>query len=147
MRVVEQDLCAQELAFEEMEEQYKQMKLELEAARVYAAGLRRRIEEADPDAVDISQMSVRDGIAQVLKDGALHRDKVLERVLAMGIHVGGEDPMNNLAAHLSKDKRFTTTGKRGIWKLVSPHRKAESRHLGSNGVIDLSAFQIESSEG
>ena len=36
----------------------------------------------------------------------------------MGVHVGGQDPINNVGAHLSIDPRFTNVG-RGVWGLAT----------------------------
>lgn len=49
----------------------------------------------------------------------LHRTVILERLVARGIHVGGEKPLNALSSYLSIGDNFKTEGtKTGIWTLI-----------------------------
>ncbi len=62
---------------------------------------------------------LRNAMAQILAaEGPLHRREVHDRLVEMGVHVGGQDPINNVGAHLSIDPRFTNVG-RGVWGLTT----------------------------
>ena len=49
----------------------------------------------------------------------LHRGTILERLVANGVHVSGQDKLRTLSAHLSHDKRFIPAS-RGEWTLANP---------------------------
>ena len=53
----------------------------------------------------------------LLAERPLHRTKILEKVQAWGIYVGGNTPVNSLGSYLSQDPRFKNIG-RGLWTLA-----------------------------
>ena len=55
----------------------------------------------------------------LVDDRPLHRKTILDRVVAAGVHVSGQDKLRTLSAHLSHDKRFIPAG-RGEWTLSQP---------------------------
>ena len=46
----------------------------------------------------------------------MNRRELLQYVVDMGIHVNGENPLNNIGAHMSNDARFESLGE-GMWGL------------------------------
>ncbi len=67
-----------------------------------------------------------DGIYQVLTtERPLHRRQVYERLEEMGMTIPGQDPVNNVGAHLSLDPRFMSVGG-GVWDLADPPERDES---------------------
>lgn len=67
-----------------------------------------------------------DGIYQVLTtERPLHRRQVYERLEEMGMTIPGQDPVNNVGAHLSLDPRFMSVGG-GVWDLADPPEHEES---------------------
>lgn len=74
---------------------------------------------------------IRDAIHEVLvAERPLHRKDIHDRLVAMGIHIGGNNPVNNVGAHLSLDPRFKNVGK-GIWDLandLNPVHNDNSQH-------------------
>ena len=83
--------------------------------------------------------SMRDAMAEILrKESPLHRRELHDRLVEMGVSVGGRDPVNNVGAHLSADDRFRNVG-RGMWDLTSPYERAgESEGFGnSDGSDDM----------
>ena len=61
---------------------------------------------------------LRNAVEEILAaEGPLHRREVHDRLVEMGVHVGGQDPVNNVGAHLSIDERFRNVGK-GVWELA-----------------------------
>ena len=64
---------------------------------------------------------LRDAMAEILADeGPLHRREVYDRLVERGVYVGGQDPVNNVGAHMSIDSRFVNVG-RGLWDLAASH--------------------------
>ena len=62
----------------------------------------------------------RDAIAEILAaEGPLHRREIHDRLVSLGVPIGGQDPINNVGAHLSIDSRFENVG-RGMWQLSEP---------------------------
>ena len=65
-----------------------------------------------------SSESLRDVIHEILSDEhPLHRREVHARLAERGVRVAGQDPVNNVGAHLSLDDRFMSLGG-GLWDLV-----------------------------
>ena len=62
---------------------------------------------------------LRDTIAQILDEAQtqLHYRVIYQKLLDIGIHVPGEDPVKNTGAHLSGDPRFVSMGQ-GEWTLA-----------------------------
>lgn len=68
---------------------------------------------------------IRDAMEEVLKsEGPLHRRKLYERLVERGWSIGGDDPVNNMSARLSMDRRFTSLGN-GVWGLAEALNNAE----------------------
>ena len=77
--------------------------------------------------------SMRAAMTEILRrEGPLHRREIHDRLVEMGVHVGGRDPVNNVGAHLSTDERFRNVG-RGMWDLASSGSSVESEDLGDSG--------------
>lgn len=67
-----------------------------------------------------------DAIYEVLTaERPLHRRQVHERLVEMGMTIPGQDPVNNVGAHLSLDPRFMSVGG-GVWDLADPPERDES---------------------
>ena len=67
-----------------------------------------------------------DAIHEVLTaERPLHRRQVYERLVEMGMTIPGQDPVNNVGAHLSLDPRFMSVGG-GVWDLADPPERDES---------------------
>ena len=70
--------------------------------------------------------SIGDAIYEILStERPLHRREVHNRLLEMGMKIPGQSPINNVAAHLSKDPRFKRGGG-GVWDLADPPQDDES---------------------
>lgn len=50
-------------------------------------------------------------------EGPQHRQVLLDRAQAQGIHIGGRDRLNQMSSYLSKDARFNSDGQ-GHWRLT-----------------------------
>ena len=76
---------------------------------------------------------IPDAIAEILaREGPLHRSVIYDRLVEMGVHIRGRDPVNNVGAHLSIDDRFKNVG-RGMWDLSKPgNETAEPERFGTN---------------
>ena len=67
---------------------------------------------------------ITDAILQILLEErpmhTMHRKKILEKVEAKGILLGGTDRIRTLSSYLSNDRRFVTDGQkgRGTWTLA-----------------------------
>lgn len=68
--------------------------------------------------------------AQILSDGRRRTSKELvEELKTHGVDIGGQDPVNNLAAYLSPDDRFESKRSEGGWGLVQgPHHAFADSH-------------------
>ena len=63
-------------------------------------------------------------MAEILAaEGPLHRQEIYESLVKLGVQIGGQDPINNLGAHLSLDSRFENVGV-GVWQLTEPRTEA-----------------------
>lgn len=102
----------------------------LESSERVSGGRRQRT--AEP-----SDSAMRDTMAEILaREGPLHRSAIYDRLVEMGVHIGGRDPVNNVGAHLSIDDRFKNVG-RGMWGLSKPgNETAEPERSGTNGEPD-----------
>ncbi len=81
--------------------------------------------------------SPRNVIAEILTaEGPLHRREIYDRLVRMGVQIGGQRPINNVSAHLSLDARFESVGN-GKWRLSEPREEA---------AIDADADQNDSDE-
>ena len=67
---------------------------------------------------------IRNNIHDILvEERPQHRTTIYERLQERGVHVSGQDPINNVGAHLSVDTRFKNVD-RGTWDLSeSPVRE------------------------
>ena len=64
---------------------------------------------------------ISDAILHILlEERPMHRKKILEKVEAKGVLLGGTDRIRTLSSYLSNDRRFVTDGQegRGIWTLA-----------------------------
>ena len=52
------------------------------------------------------------------REGPLHRREIHDRLVEIGVRIGGRTPINNVGARLSTDSRFKNVG-RGMWDLAS----------------------------
>ena len=63
---------------------------------------------------------IKDAIYEILQaEHPLHRKVILERVQALGLRVGGKNPLHTLGSHLSTDPRCQPTETRGVWTLAT----------------------------
>ena len=112
-------------ALKELEE--KKRKID-EQYRNVAAALR-YFEESKkgphPPPEESSTSNLGDAIYEILStERPLHRREVHNRLLEMGMKIPGQSPINNVAAHLSKDPRFKRGGG-GVWDLADPPQDDE----------------------
>ena len=77
-----------------------------------------------------TEKGMRDAMAEILaEEGPMGRREIHDRLVRRGVYVGGNDPVNNVGAHLSIDDRFKNVG-RGMWDLESSSGgSAESEEL------------------
>ena len=76
--------------------------------------------------------NLRDAMAEILAaEGPLHRREIYDRLMRLGVPIGGQDPINNVGAHLSIDSRFENVG-RGMWQLSEPGDEADIGENDSN---------------
>ena len=74
----------------------------------------------DPPAATSGGNSLNDAIFAVLsEESPLHRRDIYDRIVKMGVRVRGQDPVNNVTAHMSHDPRFHSIGG-GMWDFVNP---------------------------
>ena len=79
----------------------------------------------DPPAATSGGNSLNDAIFAVLsEESPLHRRDIHDRIVKMGVRVRGQDPVNNVTAHMSHDPRFHSVGG-GMWDFVNPPTTAE----------------------
>ena len=82
-----------------------------------------RIQGADDRIVTSPQVgTVRAQVTDIVeamlrKHGPQHRKALLQMVEASGVIVGGQSPVSNMSAYLSRDKRFRSNGD-GLWSIV-----------------------------
>lgn len=78
------------------------------------------IVESRPESEQASSkqaQALRDSIYEILsEEHPLHRRTIHDRLILRGVKVGGQDPVNTVGAHLSRDARFRNVG-RGEWDL------------------------------
>ena len=73
----------------------------------------------DPAQPTTPSDGLRNAISEILiaEGGPLHRRVIHSRLVESGVRIGGQDPVNNVGAHLSLDPRFRSIGD-GVWDLV-----------------------------
>ena len=100
---------------EELEEERDVLNLEIDSIRSAV-----NILESRPEVEYASSkqaQALRDSIYEILSEQhPLHRRTIYDRLVERGVKVGGQDPVNNVGAHLSRDSRFRNVG-RGEWDL------------------------------
>ena len=70
-----------------------------------------------------------DAIASILaREGPLHRRMIHDRLVEMGVRIGGQSPVNNVGARLSHDPRFRRLGE-GVWDLTESLVRDEATRL------------------
>jgi hypothetical protein len=77
-----------------------------------------------PSAVPLQEISttaaMKDAVRDFLSDknSPVSTKEIYDSISQMGVYVPGENPTNNLSAHLSRDPRFLSWGREG-WTLAS----------------------------
>ena len=67
----------------------------------------------------------------------IHRNDLYQHLVNLGIHVNGDNPVNNMTAHMSNDARFESVGE-GMWGLYEwthiemPTYMLDDDRLGAN---------------
>ena len=122
-----------------MQEKEKELFALQESIKVLRGAIR-EVELANDDTVTTphngtAKQEITDAIYDILlQHGPLHRDVILEKVRAMGIHVSG---INTLASYLSGDDRFKNIAK-GTWALKEELRETDSSNTeGRQAAINL----------
>ena len=105
----------------ECEEKLNRLREHLDNAKGYRSSITsvpsRIFGESQQQARSFREL-LTDTIYLVLRgERPLHRTDVLERVVAQGVHVGGNDPLSTIAPYMTSDARFTSDG-RGNWTLA-----------------------------
>ena len=77
---------------------------------------------------------MRDAIEDILSlNSPLHRREIHDRLVKMGVSIGGQDSVSNVSAHLSLDPRFENVD-RGLWALTgSSTERGQEESLYSEG--------------
>ncbi len=82
-----------------------------------------QVESSEQTRQRVPQGSLRDAMAEILAaEGPLHRREIYERLVRLGVQIGGQNPISNVSAHLSLDPRFENVGA-GVWQLTEPRTK------------------------
>ena len=80
---------------------------------------------------------LRNAMAAILaSEGPLHRRVIHDRLVEMGVHIGGRDPVANVGAPLSRDPRFRKLGD-GVWDLTDRTETSQLDTLDYSGEEDL----------
>ena len=74
--------------------------------------------------------------AILASEGPLHRRVIHDRLVEMGVHIGGRDPVANVGAPLSRDPRFRKLGD-GVWDLTDRTETSQLDTLDYSGEEDL----------
>ena len=127
--------------------------MDMEALQVAISSLRnaiREVELAEDDFVTTPHKGTfREEITGAMRKtleehGPLHRNVILEKVSARGLHIGGG--IRTVGAYLSADERFKNVGK-GIWALTEETEPlrigATSESNGYNPDFDLKGVDPE----
>ena len=150
LHAVRQDLYVKKAKLKGLEEECQWMSQVVEGMTVYVEEMERELKEANPDHTDDTfAMTMGDALVEVLADGEpMARKDICRRIEAMGIHVGGRNPVDTVGARLSGDrqKRFVTDGK-GNWHLRHPPVKVEASQHDANGSVELLGLQTGLAEG
>ena len=80
--------------------------------------------------------------AIIRAEGPQHRKKLLAKLEALGIVVGGQQPVSNMSAYMSRDHRFSAGGD-GVWYLADITDDDSPDSL----LISKAALQKSDSEG
>ena len=101
---------------EDREKQVEDLKTEEEAFRIVLRRLANFSSADRPTSPELLEAIYR----KLVDEGEpVHRKQILSHVQALGLHIRGQDPMNNMTAHMSNDARFESTKGVGMW---GPHR-------------------------
>lgn len=97
-----------------------------QAFSAHQSSARVQVENPEHAQHRVPEGSLRDAMAEILAaEGPLHRREIYERLVRLGVPIGGQDPINNLSAHLSLDSRFENVGV-GVWQLTEPQAEADA---------------------
>lgn len=78
---------------------------------------------------------LRDAIYEILStEGPLHRGVILELLEEKGVKIPGNNPNNNLGAHLSIDPRFIII-RRGVWGLADSAVEGDGSEWGTDSDV------------
>lgn len=89
-----------------------------------------------------SPKSVPDAIFEMLTaEEPMHRTEIHDRLVKKGFHIGGKNPINNIAGHLSRDSRFVSRGG-GRWGLGTPSSNETRRPTVRVSELRDSIFQM-----
>ena len=69
---------------------------------------------------------VADAVRTILADGPLHRNEIMERLDARGIHVEGEKPLSGLSSIMSRARDMESYGD-GRWGLKNAPESASDQ--------------------
>lgn len=76
--------------------------------------------------------------------GPVQTKEIWDALAAQGIHVPGDNPQNNLSAHMSRDPRFVSLGREG-WVLAArvPSDDSRAKAAGDSFATSLPATKID----
>lgn len=110
--------------YDEIKQQVDDLTSELAAAQFKLDSLTCVLEmlegKSGTDGDDVQPKQIRNELVEILADlkHPVHYGELLGRLKDRGLSVGGKDPLRNIAAHLSNDERFRSSGN-GLWGLAS----------------------------
>ena len=110
----------------------------LQSTMAHLEGTLAYYETLPEELMETERITVQEGAYRILKDeGApLNRHAIYEALKAMGIPVNGQQPLNNLTAHMSNDARIESL-KNGSWGLREWREQYESASDPFNDTDDL----------
>ena len=101
-------------------------------------------EEGRADAVT-TDPGLNDAIHELLdRSGPLHRQEIFDRLVQSGMTIGGQVPINTMAAHLSHDPRFKSIGD-GKWDLDD--ERMEQSTITPGDILKDAIYQILAIDG
>ena len=102
------------------------------------------LEEGHADTVT-TDAGLNDAIYELLhRNGPLHRREIFDRLIQSSMTIGGQSPINTMAAHLSHDPRFKSVGD-GRWGLFDEQIKQPHITQGDN--LKDAIYEILATDG
>lgn len=110
----------------------------LQSTMAHLEGTLAYYETLPEELTETERITVQEGAYRILKESGdpLNRHAIFEALKAMDIPVNGQQPLNNLTAHMSNDARIESLEK-GSWGLREWREQFESASDPYDDVDDL----------